>query len=212
MVINFLGDSITAGAFATCPENTFVYKVGVLLNCKVNNYGIGGTRFARQKKPSPIPSHDWDFCSRVDGMEKGADFVFVFGGTNDYGHGDADIGNIEDQTPDTFCGAVNYVISRLLKDYKKEQIVFIMPIYRINEDNPFGENSEKEKESLPLQGYRELLKTIVLKHDIALLDFKEEIGKAENNNLFEDGLHPNNAGHDKIARIIVQYIQKINRA
>ena len=82
--INFLGDSITEGHGASCYEKSFVYKVGQTLNVKVNNYGIGGTRFAKQAKPSLVSRWDLDFCSRVDDLDKSADLVFVFGGTNQW--------------------------------------------------------------------------------------------------------------------------------
>ena len=34
-----------------------------------------------------------------------------------------------------------------------------------------------------------------------------EIGKAEGNPLIADGLHPNDEGHEKIARLILSYIE-----
>lgn len=50
MKIIFLGDSITEGAGASKPENTFVSIVGKTLGVECLNYGIGGTRFARQRE------------------------------------------------------------------------------------------------------------------------------------------------------------------
>lgn len=103
--INFLGDSITEGAGASSFDNTYI---GILnkQNIICRNYGIGGTRIARQQKPSH-PQYDRDFCSRWNLMDEDADIVVVFGGTNDYGHGDAELGCNSDITPDTFyvdCG------------------------------------------------------------------------------------------------------------
>ena len=104
--INFLGDSITQGVGVSALE--FVYpnlikeKYGLE---KANNYGISGTRFAKQTKPSDEPSFDLDFCSRVAEMDPDADAVVVFGGTNDFGHGDAPLGCPDDRTKDTFWGA-----------------------------------------------------------------------------------------------------------
>ena len=56
-------------------------------------------------------------------MNHDADYVIVFGGTNDFGHGDAPFGEIGDKTPDTFCGAVDDLVNVLLRYYKKEQII-----------------------------------------------------------------------------------------
>lgn len=205
MKINFFGDSITEGHGASSPDKCFVSLVGKALNCEVNNYGIGGTRLAIQQKPSLEPRWDLDFCSRVNNIDKDADIVFVFGGTNDYGHGDAPFGEFGDKDPHNFYGAVDYLINQLLLAYKKEQIVFIIPLYRINENNPRGDGY-KTFPLKTLQEYREAIIKVLIKYDINILDIKDDIGKAEGNPLFIDGLHPSDAGYQKIASLIVQYI------
>ena len=101
---NFLGDSITEGVGVPSPEfaywNVLKEKFGL---AEARGYGIGGTRIARQHTPTANrPQFDRDFCSRVGEMNPDADLVVVFGGTNDFGHGDAPIGTSADRTPDTF--------------------------------------------------------------------------------------------------------------
>ena len=91
--INFLGDSITEGVGASSKETIFhaVLKKEVQL-AEARNYGIGGTRFAVQKGTEARPKDNYvdinSFCERFDKMDDDADAVVVFGGTNDYGHGD----------------------------------------------------------------------------------------------------------------------------
>ena len=160
MLIDFFGDSITEGVGASSYEKCFVSRVSQLLKCEVINHGIGGTRFAHQSKPSDEPRWDLDFCSRLKELNPNADLVFVFGGTNDFGHGDAPIGNIDDDTPNTFYGACNYIINYLLKLYKIEQITFILPLHRVGEDNPRGDGY-KEPPSLVLEGYRNVIKEVL---------------------------------------------------
>ena len=91
MKINFLGDSITRGAGASVYEKSYVESVGKILGCEVYNYGVGGTRIATQKVTFEDTMYDEHFMLRAVKMED-SDFVFVFGGTNDYGHGDAMFG------------------------------------------------------------------------------------------------------------------------
>ena len=160
MIINFLGDSITEGCLATRYEKSFVPLLGDILKCRVNQCGIGGSRIAKQIHPSLNPAWDLYFGSRVEELDPNADLTFVFGGTNDYGHGDAPIGKSGDKSPNTFYGAVDYLVNELLKKYKKEQIIFILPLYRINEDNPYGDGL-RDKPTLPLQGYRNIISEIV---------------------------------------------------
>lgn len=206
--INFLGDSITEGALATKEENTFVFLAGKYLNADSRNYGISVTRIAIQQKPSLDPRADLYFASRVKNMKADADYVFVFGGTNDYGHGDAPFGKIGDKTPNTFCGAVDDLVNELLKYYKKKQIVFIPPLYRLNEDSPYGDGS-KTLPGKTLEEYRQALMTIVNSYGIKIKDIKDEIGKAENNPYIADGLHPNDLGHQKIAELLSEYIKSL---
>ena len=207
MVINFLGDSITEGCGASRYENGFVPLIEKLLNCQVNNYGIGGTRIAKQLTPSLDPKWDLDFGSRVKELDPNADLTFVFGGTNDFGHGDAPIGNISDTEPTTFCGAMNNLIKELLKKFKKEQIVFILPIYRFNDDDPLGDHY-RYKPTMPLQGYRDLMTEIISRYNIEVLDIKDLVGKPKDTKYFDDGLHPNDAGHRKITEILANFISK----
>ena len=205
--INFLGDSITEGALASSEENTYVCQVGKMLNAEVRNYGIGGSRFAKQIIPSEYPRMDEYFASRVDEMKNDADYVIVFGGTNDFGHGDAPIGEMEDNTPDTYLGSINYLIDKLLKYYKKEQIKFILPLHRKDENNPYGEGTKKAP-SLTLDGYVSLLERILNKRDVEYFNFREEMGGWENNPLLGDGLHPNDKGHKKLATLICDKLKK----
>ena len=112
--ILFLGDSITQGACASSDENNYVSKVGKMLDLDTKNYGIGGTRIAKQ---SMFDDYSEYFLLRAKKMESEADFVFIFGGTNDYGHGDAKIGKIDDKTDFTFYGALNNLLEYLIQKF-----------------------------------------------------------------------------------------------
>ena len=207
MVINVLGDSITEGALASSENKTFVSVLANLLNCQVNNFGIGGSRIARQQALFINPRYDLFFGSRVKDMPK-ADYVVVFGGTNDYGHGDAPIGNKEDETPDTFYGGMNYLVSELLKKYDKDKLLFILPLYRENEDDPLGDHLRDFK-TLPLQGYRDIMSEVLQSNDIEYLDIKDKLGRPKETDYFGDGLHPNDKGHYLIAEILARYIKAL---
>ena len=113
---------------------------------------------------------------------------------------------MDDDTPNTFIGGLNVLISEILKYYKKEQVTFILPLHRMGENNQYG-NGEKEEKSLPLDGYVSLIKEIVEKNDIPILDIREEMGGGVCNPLLYDGLHPNDKGHKKLAELICDYIK-----
>ena len=113
MKISFLGDSITQGCGASEFGKGYVELFGAKYGVQAKNYGLGGTRIARQKEKSEYPQYDLDFIGRVKDIDKSSDFVFVFGGTNDYEHGRAEFGTFADYGEYTFCGAVNLLSDML---------------------------------------------------------------------------------------------------
>lgn len=180
------------------------------LKCKVQNYGIGGTRFAKQKIPSLISSYDLDFQMRAKSVDSDADFIFVFGGTNDWGHGDAPVGNINDDNPFTFCGAVNNVVKTLKNTCQNSKLVFILPLKRYGENSIYGEGGKKNG-TLSLKGYVDLLKEIIEKKGIPFIDLYydglPEPDTDKKSKWFFDGVHPSDEGHAFIANRIVTYIR-----
>lgn len=207
MKILFLGDSITAGAGLDTKEEAFASLVGKSANAEVVNYGVGGTRIARNSEPSKDASYDDDFLQRAENMDKNADFIFVFGGTNDYGHGDAPIGEISDETPYTFYGAMNLLVRYLEKIYGRDKTCFILPIHRKNEDDLFGDGSKKIK-SGTLTDYINAEIKVLNDDNIHYLDLREFFPIEKLDELTIDGLHPNAKGHRLIAEKIVAYINK----
>lgn len=147
--VNFLGDSITEGHGVADPSNRFVDRLAAQYGLTARNYGISGTRIARQHVPSENPRYDLDFCGRVEGMDADADVIVVFGGTNDFGHGDAPFGTMADRTPDTFYGALHTLYASLLEKYPAAAIVVLTPLHRLLEDEPARKNLRRDP-PLPL--------------------------------------------------------------
>ena len=195
--INFLGDSITEGVGVSSPEFMYVEVFAKKFEPAVaRNYGIGGTRFAKQINPTVNnPRFDLDFCSRVTEMDEDADIVVVFGGTNDFGHGDAPFGCFEDRTPDTFYGACHTLMTSLIERYPEANIVFMTPLHRATE-------TRKNRE--PLSSFVKVIKEVAEFYSIPVLDLYSTAGIQPQLDIHKkkfapDGLHPNNAGAEKIA-------------
>ncbi len=214
LTINFLGDSITEGAWATEPKYNYVSRVGEKLGCKVNNYGISGTRIAMQTVPSANPVFDKDFLTRAKEMTD-ADMVFVFGGTNDYGHGDSEIGDLRSLDSHTFCGAVRNLAMYLCERYGKQNVCFILPLCRYDEDNPRGESGSQTKFRPSLKEYVKAEIAVLDDMGVQFLDFRNSFPTPAVNTpteYFQDGLHPTNKGHELIANMISNYVrQKFER-
>lgn len=209
-VINFLGDSITEGVGVTEPANIFPARIQAKYGLKrANNYGISGTRIARKRVPSENPSFDQDFCSRVCAMDPEADAVVVLGGTNDYGHGDAPIGTPADRTKDTFRGACHELMRLLIERYPRKPIVFCTPLHRLNEDAPDPAN--KSGSNANLREYIEIIRNTARYYSLPVLDLNAISGIQPSVPIIRemfipDGLHPNDAGHARLAECIANFL------
>lgn len=209
--INFLGDSITEGVGASKQENRFT---DVLLReyrlKKANNYGISGSRIARQQAITE-ELHDRDFCMRMEEMSLEADAVVVFGGTNDYGHGDAPLGVLADRDPRTFYGACHFLMSGLLERYAGKPTVILTPLHRLDESNPRGDG-RKLFSVAPLRTYRDILMEVACEYALPVLDLYATSGIQPSvslcrEHLCPDGLHPNDEGHALIAHRIAHFLE-----
>ncbi len=209
-IINFLGDSITEGHGATSTEKRYASVASRLLNAKEQNYGIGGTRIAPQYGVTDPTRYDLDFNLRLIRMSKQCDLVVVFGGTNDFGHGDAPFGEQDDTDESTFCGAVYCLFDKLRKKYPTQPIVVILPLHRREEDNP-QKTIKVRGEAKILHCYNEEIERQAKRFGYHVLDLWNEprlnphveCGK-EN---FDDMLHPSDSGHQLLGELLAEYIK-----
>lgn len=208
--INFLGDSITEGHGTSSEAARFTnllaekYELGVM-----RNYGIGGTRIARQDNVLGDPRWELDFCKRALEMDEDADAVVVFGGTNDFGHGSAPIGSPEDRTPYTFWGACHTLMTELIERYPGKPIVIVTPLHRANEANPHGDIGKEN--GITLKEYVDIIKTVAAYYSLPVLDLWAISGlqcavPVIREKFVPDGLHPNDAGHVILAERIGNFL------
>lgn len=214
--INFLGDSITEGHGTSAVDKIFhaVLKKNAGL-AEVRNYGIGGTRFALQTGTEQRPKDNWvdvnSFCERFDKMDNDADAVVVFGGTNDYGHGDAPMGTFECRTPDTFYGACHYLFSSLIKKYFGKPIVIMTPLHRSCE---YRKEGYEKKGYHTLKEYVDVIREVAEYYSLPVLDLYKESGiQPEIPEIKEaympDGLHPSDKGNEIIADKLQKFLERL---
>lgn len=210
--INFLGDSITEGAGTSSHDKMYTMLIEREYGAICQNYGIGGTRIARQKNASAEEKFDRDFVSRVPEMDADADIVVVFGGTNDFGHGDAPIGTMSDRTPYTFYGALHCLYTALIEKYPDVPIVVLTPLHRITEDIPTGDN--KPAPVGTLKEYVNIIREVAEYYSLPVLDLFKESGLQPKIPIIQqkyvpDGLHPNDAGNEILAHKIARFLEML---
>lgn len=205
--INFLGDSITEGHGCSCDAAKFTSLIASEYGAITRCYGIGGTRLARQAQVSCDPRWDLDFPSRVAEMEEDADLVVVFGGTNDFGHGDAPFGAFDDRTAETFCGALHELYTSLLEKYPEAVIMVMTPLHRCGECDP-------NMHGKILADYVSAIRTAAEYYALPVLDLWAVSGiqpavSVMKDKYMPDGLHPNDAGHVILTNKIAKFIENL---
>lgn len=211
MKILFLGDSITEGVGASAPETNYVSLVGKRTGHKVINYGVSGTRIARQKHVSVTTRWDFDFRLRLTIMPDEADRVYIFGGTNDFGHGNLHLGRIGVRDENTFAGGLYLLIDALIEKYGKEKLCFLLPLRRYDENPQRCKGESADELGAPLSEYVECMRAILSEYGIEYIDlYKNGFPKPEVNTGDEytvDGLHPNDKGYEFLANIICKNLE-----
>ena len=203
--INFLGDSIT---FGCCATENFGF-VDILKRdyglAAARNYGISGTRYSRQRIPSEEPSFDQDFCGRYAQMDLDADLILVLGGVNDFGHGDAPLGIPSDRSPDTFYGACHYLYHGLLERFPDSQTVILTPLHCMDETLP-------KHGKPPFSEYVRAIRETAAQYHLPVLDLYETSSLRFDRfqGIYtDDGLHPNDLGHEVLAKEIAAALQSL---
>ena len=217
--VNFLGDSITEGSGVENQENRYDNRIFRMCGLSAaNRYAISGSRIAHQIHPSEKPRYDLCFCGRAYDMDETADMVVVYGGVNDFIHGDAPFGEIGDKTPATYCGGVYFLMNYLREIYAEKPIIFMTParmfLRKEVSDLIPSTHAKKLTKGKPLIDYVEVILQTSKQFDIHTLNLYKDLGiDPHNPEDFEtytmDGLHFNDIGHEKIANLLKNFIESI---
>lgn len=212
--IAFLGDSITEGVGTSSIDHVYWNVIAQRTGAECYGYGISGTRIAQQQRvPSPNPSHDQYFGSRVEKMIPDADIVVVFGGTNDFGHGDAALGHMDDRRLDTFYGAYHLLMQQLIERYPAAQIVVMTPLHRCSEDEDVYNELGVRRQGT-LRRYAQAVREVAEFYGIPVCDLyatckiqpRVEILKQM---YMPDGLHPSDAGNVLVAERLLSVLNAL---
>jgi len=212
--VAFLGDSITDGCGTSAVEFTYWNQFGKRTGAQVYANGIGGTRITPQRVPNTVePWVDRYYASRVDELIPDADIVVVFGGTNDFGTGDAALGTIADRTNDTFYGACHLLVQKLYERYPKGTVVLMTPLHRMSEDEVLY-NELGVRRVGPLSVYVKALREIAEYYGLPLVDLFADCPiqphvESQRQMYMPDGLHPNDAGAGLVAHCLQRVLEAL---
>ena len=148
-----------------------------------------------------------------------SDIITIYMGTNDYGH-ETPMGTINDTEDISFYGALNVIIPGIQKAHPDAQLVWITPTHRYGFGTSkilgtaFTYDYIPNGQGYALDDYVSAIKDACRKYSVPVIDLFNLSGMDPSfsevrSTYMPDGLHPNAAGHEKIAAIIAKYLKKI---
>ncbi|HKM04837.1 MAG TPA: GDSL-type esterase/lipase family protein [Lachnospiraceae bacterium] len=195
--INVLGDSITYGEKVSSQDNIYANLLGAKMGATVvNNYGLRGSTIAG--------IHPERFIDRCMSMDATANFIIVFGGTNDYGT-NTELGSYGDISGETFYGGLNLMMCGLKQRYPDAEVIFLTPLRRLND-------SRKNKIGKTLEDYVKAMIKMGEFYDIPVLDLysAKELDFVKNRYTYmRDGIHPNDKAHVIIANYLEEQLLNV---
>ena len=160
----FLGDSQTE-------QNSHKSKIyinwaqEILGLSEVKNYGVSGTCIAKKNE-----TDNTSMCVRYANMDSDAGLIVVMGGVNDVWF-NSQLGQLGDEDPLTFYGAMDVLCKGLYNKYPGKDIVFITPAEQ-NNANCTSSNTI----GTCVADYAKAMKEVCAKYAIRVFDAHSDLG------------------------------------
>ena len=210
VVLNVIGDSISAGVGVTDKTNTYHGRWAKALKMSVNNWSLGGSAITGDYKQGGNLIET--FVPRMERMvatTENPDIVLIYGGTNDY-NGNWTIGKVTDKDRSTYYGAIHELIELSLINYPEAKLVFVTPIKRCDYGNG-GSDDNTGFRRYELDAYVDAMIAACEYHDIDCIDLYNNeqanlIGKRVD--YIRDGVHMTEAGHEIFSKVLLAELIK----
>ncbi|MFV5370030.1 phage tail fiber protein [Acinetobacter junii] len=201
-----IGDSITEHNFRT-HKNYHDYVSDMVGGMTIYNYGTS--------------SNGWnDKANTPNLISENPDIVTVFLGTNDFGVRARPLGSFGDGTGvETVAGSINLLLTNLVNKFPTKRLAILLPIPRYNSYGINGGTANAY--GTTLRQISELIVQYANHYGIPYLDLYNASGLAVYNSLANsyyftypggttpDGVHPNDLGHQVIARKVKRFLEEI---
>ena len=208
-----IGDSITAGSGTT--KTYWQIMDETLALASMTGMGVSGSCVSSQ---SDYGTNNSPLINRYSKIPD-SDIITIFMGTNDYGH-ETPLGSIHDAEDVSFYGALNVVIPGIIAAHPDAYIVWITPMHRYGRGNsqilgtPFTYDYLPNGRGHTLKDYVDAIKMVCERHSIPVIDLFSNIGidpsiQEVRTKYMPDGLHPNAAGHERIASMVIAQLESL---
>ena len=216
--IGFIGDSITAGVGASTSSQRYATVLANMLGAVEVNRAVSGTVLCtgghRTCNIDKLTANNLTGCS----------VVLIMMGINDWDQARSTyygLGEYGSTDTTTIYGAVDMWCKRIdeirkTEGFENTKFYFITPIVTSWNNSAGGSNWDQNKTNIHGFKLRDLCQAIInvcADYDVPVLDMNKYSGiyynSATDNTTglyFGDGIHPNSAGHEQIAKALYDYL------
>lgn len=190
--LTVLGDSITDQRNHYAHKWYYQWLAEWLTIPTITNLGISGSTIAQPYDP---------MVERWQAIPESTDLLLIYAGVNDFGR-DVPLGQFGDQSTVTFYGALQKLLGQITKRYPQATVYFISHVH-IGTDFFSTVNQGGYQQQDYEQAIAQVTDLFGVQHislfNESALSFADAQQAAE---LSLDSLHPNDAGHEKIAQFL----------
>lgn len=195
----FFGASLVEGVGASAPNRRFSTVACGVLGWDELNLGLAGTCVTGRDADGQVLDEDSGLGRVPDVLEGQPDLVFVLHGGNDFAQG-IPLGDPAQFQQGTFLWDYDTMARGLLFELAPAQVVLLTVPARRDGQTP---NSA----GLALADYNQVVQTVGARYGLRVLDTFADAGLDPVTDYAEDGIHPNDNGHQCLAAFIIDAVQ-----
>ncbi|MFC4698521.1 SGNH/GDSL hydrolase family protein [Enterococcus aquimarinus] len=217
----FVGDSITQGVGTTSIEKRYSRVIAATLSMATpQTLGTSGSTIAKRVDET-IKSFVTRVCDENQ-ITSGQDFIFNFGGLNDFAN-DIPLTSMNESleyyvtngswNEYEFFGSLHRIITYIRDNHPLSNLIFITPIHYEKENN-----HPNQTQGLKLLDYVKAIREVCEYYGVPIIDLFADLPLDPKNathkavytrggNGEPDGTHPSDAGNDLIARKVINYLK-----
>lgn len=207
--ITCFGDSITA-------QNQWQPWVAQYFNCTMVNKGVGGTTVFNNGNKEVIEGVERDswMCSddRINLIPTDSDVILVFGGHNDWGYNNLEMGVLGDGNliDTTFKSAYSLMLKKLITKFPNARIITMTPVGGRTETEKGNSDKQYYIRDLCMTDFAKAVKEVSSYYGIPCIDINAESGISTLNHdtYIADVIHPNSEGGKLIANAVINGMKR----
>lgn len=207
--ITCFGDSITA-------QNQWQPHVANYFGCTMINKGVGGTTVFNNNHREVIEGierNSW-MCSddRINLIPSDSDVILVFGGHNDWGYNNLQMGVLGDGDliDSTFKSAYSLMLKKLITKFPNARIITMTPVGGRTETEKGNSDKQYYIRDLCMTDFAKAVKEVSSYYGIPCIDINSEsyISTLNHDTYIADVIHPNSEGGKLIANAVINGMKR----